>query len=72
MATIRLLKVVLQPVFVVESDEGLEERTGQPVMVNGKDWPTVGERFFGEVDMAVLQAQLDAEHPADEPTETST
>jgi hypothetical protein len=57
---IRLLKVIVQPVFVVDDGERLIEQVAEPVTVNPTDWPTFATTTFVE-GMAALQAQLDAQ-----------
>lgn len=59
MSKLRLLKVIVQPVFVVDDGESLREEPIQPVTVSPADWPTFATTTFIE-GMATLQAQLDA------------
>jgi hypothetical protein len=59
MTRIRLLKVVVQPVFVVDDGEQLVEQVAEPVTVSPADWPTFATTTFVD-GMAALQAQLDA------------
>jgi hypothetical protein len=59
MSRLRLLKVVVQPVFVVDDGESLREQTAQPVTVSPEAWPTFATTTFVE-GMEQLQAQLDA------------
>ena len=74
MKRIRLLKVVVQPVFVIDDGDTLTEQPGKQIAVDANGWRQFGETAFGDVDMAMLQAQLDAQEPADEtdPARTST
>lgn len=58
MSKLRLLKVIVQPVFVVDDGDSLEEQIAQPVNVSPADWPTYATTTFAE-GMAQLQAQLD-------------
>lgn len=37
---LRLLKVICQPVFVIDDGEVLIEQTAEPVTVSAADWPT--------------------------------
>jgi hypothetical protein len=37
---LRLLKVIVQPVFVLDDGETLSEVTPQPFVVTAKEWPT--------------------------------
>lgn len=40
MSKLHLLKVIVQPVFVVEDEEGnLTELPADPVIVNAREWP---------------------------------
>lgn len=58
MSRLRLLKVVVQPVFVMDDGEQLHEHPAQPVAVSPADWPTFATTTFVE-GMAALQAQFD-------------
>lgn len=58
MSRLRLLKVIVQPVFVVDDGEQLHEQSAQPVPVSPADWPTFATTTFVE-GMEALQAQLD-------------
>lgn len=58
MSKLRLLKVIVQPVFVVDDGEQLVEQAAQPVNVSPQDWPTFATTAFVE-GMEALQAQLD-------------
>lgn len=58
MSRLRLLKVIVQPVFVVDDGAQLVEQPAQPVTVSPQDWPTFATTQFVE-GMAALQAQLD-------------
>ena len=72
MSTLRLLKVVVQPVFAIDDGETLTETTAEPVVVASADWPTYpATRFLEAVDE--LQAQLDtgAESPPNGGTGTA-
>lgn len=60
MSKLRLVKVVVQPHFVLDDGENLAEQMAQPVEVAAKDWPAFSaERFPAMV--AELEAQLDPE-----------
>jgi hypothetical protein len=65
MTRIRLLKVIVQPIFVVDDGERLIEQVAEPVTVSPADWPTFATTTFVE-GMAALQAQLDAQDAGDE------
>lgn len=60
MRKLRLLKVIVQPVFVVDDGERLVEQTAEPVVVSPADWPTFATTAFVE-GVAQLQRQLEAE-----------
>lgn len=58
MSTLRLLKVIVQPVFVVDDGESLSEQVAQPIEVKPADWPTYATTAFPSA-VAALQAQMD-------------
>ncbi len=62
MSKLRLLKVIVQPVFAVDDGETLTESPAEPVVVKPEDWPTYPTTQFVEA-VAALQAQLDAATP---------
>ena len=56
---LRLLKVQVLPVFVVDDGDGLQEAQAEPIVVSGKDWPSfIEERWPGIV--ADFERQLDS------------
>lgn len=59
---IRLLKVLVQPVFVVDDGDTLTEQATNPVEVSAVDWPTFATGPFVQ-GMEELQARLDAVQP---------
>lgn len=60
MPKLRLLKVIVQPVFVLDDGESITEVQHQPVAIPANEWPTYSsERFPREV--AEWQARLDAD-----------
>lgn len=60
MPKLRLLKVVVQPVFVLDHGTHISEVEHPPVVIPADEWPTYsGERFLLEV--AEWQARLDSE-----------
>jgi hypothetical protein len=59
MNKLRLLKVFVQPVFVVDDGETLSEMQAEPVVVHAEDWPAYATTQFREAVNA-LQAELDA------------
>jgi hypothetical protein len=57
---LRLVKVLVQPVFVLDDGENVEEIEHGAIAIPAAEWPAYsGERFPAEV--AAWQAQLDAE-----------
>lgn len=63
MKQLRLVKVIVQPVFLVDDGENLTEMEHPPVAIPAADWPAYsGERFPAEV--AAWQERLNAGAPA--------
>jgi hypothetical protein len=56
MMRLRLVKVIIQPVFVVDDGEALTEQAAQPIEVSSADWPGIVERL--EADRAKHEASL--------------
>jgi hypothetical protein len=64
-ARIRLVKVVVQPVFVLDDGENITEVEHQPTVIPANEWPTYSSvRFPREVE--AWQVQLDGESSASE------
>lgn len=60
MKRLRLVKVIVQPVFVLDDGDNIEAIEHPPVAIPAADWPTYsGERFPAEV--AAWQKQLNSE-----------
>ena len=60
MSKLRLLKVIVQPIFAIDDGETLTETPADPVVVRPGDWPTYPTtQFVDAVD--ALAVQLDAE-----------
>jgi hypothetical protein len=59
MTKLRLLKVIVQPVFAVDDGETLTETSAEPVTVTPADWPTYPTTRFIEA-LNTLQTQLDS------------
>ncbi len=58
---LRLVKVVVQPVFVLDDGEQITEVEHGSIAIPAADWPSYsGERFPAEVEK--WQADIDAEH----------
>ena len=60
MKQVRLLKVIVQVVVVVDDGEQLEERAVDPVTVPAADWPAFAANGI-EDGLKALQAQVEAE-----------
>ncbi|HUR85642.1 MAG TPA: hypothetical protein VMY78_09875 [Solirubrobacteraceae bacterium] len=58
-AQLRLVKVIVQPVFVIDDGEQLTEQVADPVHVSAANWPTYATTTFAEA-VERLQSQLDA------------
>lgn len=58
---VRLLKVIVQPVFVIDDGDELEEVPGQPVTVPGKGWREFGTTALGADDLAQIAEQYGAQ-----------
>ena len=66
---LRLLKVIVQPVFVLDDDEvGLTEHIAQPVEVPAHEWPTYASTQFVSSFQA-LQQQIESD-PSVGPVDT--
>jgi hypothetical protein len=65
MKRLRLLKVVVQPTFVLVDDESIEEMQGQPVLVSAQDWPIYSSVIFPEA-FAELKAQVEGPTTAED------
>jgi hypothetical protein len=58
MSRLRLLKVIVQPVFAIDDGETLAETSAEPIVVTPAEWPTYPTTGFVEA-VDVLQTQLD-------------
>lgn len=67
MSKLRLLKVIVQPVFVIDDGERLIEQVAEPVTVDPTEWPTFATTRFLE-GVAALQAQLDDQESNPDPS----
>jgi hypothetical protein len=63
---LRLVKVLVQPVFVTDDGETIEELEHPVVVVPAAEWPSYGERFEREV--ADWQTRLNEEEEDDAST----
>ena len=60
MSRLRLIKVIVQPVFVLDDGENIAEVEHAAVVIPASEWPTYSaERFPREV--ATWQARIDAD-----------
>lgn len=59
MSRLRLLKVLVQPMFVVDDGDTLTEQVGKAVEVPGSAWAQWASTAFGPDDLAALQEQYD-------------
>lgn len=55
---LRLIKVVVQPSFVVDDGETLQEMHTEPIVVTASDWAAFPERFAESI--AEHEARLNA------------
>jgi hypothetical protein len=55
---LRLLKVIVQPVFVVDDGAELVEQPAEPVVVSPAEWPTFATARFAE-GMEQLRQQVE-------------
>lgn len=58
MAKLRLLKIIVQAVFVVDDGDSLVEQPAQPVEVPAAEWPTFATGRFAE-GVEQLRAQVE-------------
>lgn len=62
---LRLVKVIVQPVFVLDDGDTIQEMPHQPIEIPAAEWPTYsGDRFPAEV--AEWQERLNAESASNE------
>jgi hypothetical protein len=57
---LRLLKVLCQPIFVLDDGETLVEQVAQPVEVSAAEWPTFATARFVQAFEA-LQQQIESD-----------
>jgi hypothetical protein len=62
---LRLLKVICQPVFVVDDGENLLEQAAEPVVVPAAEWPTYPTEGFAR-SFEILRVQMEATDFSDE------
>lgn len=56
---LRLVKVVVSPVFVLDDGTNITEVSASSATVNGSDWAGWARTAFTPADMARLQRELD-------------
>jgi hypothetical protein len=54
----RLLKVIVQPIIVMDDGETLTEQVCQALTVPAKDWPDFSSKSLGQEDMERITAQF--------------
>jgi hypothetical protein len=59
---VRLLKVIVQPVVVIDDGETLTELVGQPATVSAAQWPTYATTEFAAA-MEQLRQQVEEPTP---------
>ena len=64
MATLRLLKVIVQPIFVLDDGETLTEQAAQPLEVSAGEWPSFPTGRFAESFDALRREVENSETPA--------
>ncbi len=67
MKRLRLLKVMVQPVFVVDDGESLSERPAAPVMVPAAVWPEFAAEGFMRQCEALMEQYSEPSDHIDEP-----
>ena len=71
MPKLRLVKVIVQPVFVLDHGDRIDEVEQPAITIPAADWPTYsGERFPAEVK--AWQERIDAEHATENPKPART
>ena len=60
---LRLLKVVVQAVFVLDDGETLTETTAEPVVVPAHEWPTYPTNGFAHAFEALRKQVEDSDGP---------
>lgn len=61
---LRLVKVVVQPFFVVDDGESITEVEHQPTVIPASEWPTYSSGRF-EIEVEEWQSRLDSENEED-------
>lgn len=60
MRKLRLLKVIVQPVFVLDDGENLVEQAADPVVVTAADWPSYPTTGFVAA-VEILRRQVESD-----------
>ncbi len=58
---LRLLKVICQPVFVLDDGETLIEQVAEPVVVPAAEWPSYPTEAFAQ-SFATLREQVEGKN----------
>jgi hypothetical protein len=53
---LRLVKVMIQPIFVIDDGKTLEEQTSEPIVVTSGDWENYPEQLAAQ--MSELEDRL--------------
>jgi hypothetical protein len=68
MSKLRLLKVVVQPVFVIDDGEHLTEQPAEPKAIASSEWAAyVADGGIFDQSVAALAAQVEGPPPDDDP-----
>lgn len=62
MSKLRLLKVIVQPIFVLDDGDALTEQTADPVVIPGNAWRSFADPG-GAFDVAIADLARRAEAP---------
>lgn len=63
---LRLLKVIVQPIFVIDDGNTLTEYASAPVDVSPQEWPTFAKDRFAQ-GMEALRRQIESPSSSDTP-----
>jgi len=70
---LRLLKVMIQAIFVLDDGDELTEMSAQPLAVRAGDWPTFATtRFVEGAEALAMQIGAELYVPASTPTSRAT
>ncbi len=57
---LRLLKVICQPVFILDDGEALAEQAADPIVVTAAQWPTYATTLFA-ANFEALRRQVEGD-----------